>query len=90
MYYSIPSVMDAEFVPRRNDTLCAAKIQARRKTTPSLQMQMETVTRRTRISFECHSDLIMEDILNGLEEDEENEVGMSFEDLISSYVARCA
>ena len=58
LYYSIPSVRRAALhfaQPELSGSRC-------------LEESTTVVKRRTRVSFECHSDLLMEDLLGDLEE----------------------
>ena len=71
-YYSIPGVRSASLLGKDIDTSdlgtcrikgtssCPARLQTEQSKTQSLT----TVTRSTRISFECHPDLLLEELLN--------------------------
>mmetsp|Transcript_31143 Transcript_31143/g.62694 ORF Transcript_31143/g.62694 Transcript_31143/m.62694 type:complete len:172 (-) Transcript_31143:53-568(-) len=86
LYYSIPPVMDAEmkvgevtvsclekFSVHRNAVSCPSKLQTQAKSSP------KTISRKTCISFECHADKVMAELLAG-HDDEDNLID-SFDDL---------
>ena len=73
MYYSIPGVRNAEMQMKdidlsnlRNCLSCPARMQTVQATSIS------KVERSTRISYECHPDLLLEELLN---EDGSNSIG---------------
>jgi len=75
MYYSIPGVRSAKVLMKdidtsnlkasgiRNCISCPSRLQ-----TVQDKAQSQTVTRSSRISFECHPDLLLEDLLNDVED----------------------
>ena len=75
MYYSIPGVRSAKVLMKdidtsnleasqfRNCILCPSRLE-----TVQDKAQPRTVTRSSRISFECHPDLLLEDLLNDAED----------------------
>lgn len=65
MYYSIPAV--------RRDTLLFKDTVAIRTKGSGDDLSPQLVKRQSRISFECHTDLIMEEIMQALKD--EREVG---------------
>ena len=77
LYYSIPGVRSAMFLSTDIDTsdLGASKTKScpsRLQTTRGKARSSRTTTRSSCISFECHPDLMMEDLLSDLSlEDEE-------------------
>ena len=96
MYYSIPGVINASYLLEEVDLSNFAKSSIRRNCiscTSSLQTQEETLTRtverRTCISFECHTDLIMSDLLDDDDdedgdEEKKQEDGDDFEMVLSA------
>lgn len=89
LYYSIPGVRDAECF--HSDVGPSSIGSARRRNRINIQGHKEDpssqVTRQTRISVECHSGLIMMEMLKELQTyNEEQETGTDFEVLFSSYM----
>ena len=76
LYYSIPGVRSAELLGKDIDTsdlgtcqfksasCCPTRSQRRQ-----IRGRSHTVTRSTRISFECHPDLLYDDVFSSSEED---------------------
>ena len=82
MYYSIPGVRVAEMQMKeldvsnlRNCLSCPARMKTKTPSTPS---SLTTVTRSTCISYECHPDVFLEDLLN--DEDSEDLFDMDLDD----------
>lgn len=85
LYYSIPGVRSAKVLGRDIDTsdLATSKIPRDRgfKAEQDKASQSQTVTRRSCISFECHPDLLLEDLLDDdASSDEDFDLASSVED----------
>ena len=78
LYYSIPVVRRAEFSLEEPDM------------SHSNFKGSTTVKRRTRVSYECHTDLLMDDLLEDFEDEECNEsaleqIDLHFSELLDLY-----
>eukprot|EP00984_Skeletonema_dohrnii_P003926 scaffold1350_cov137-Skeletonema_dohrnii-CCMP3373.AAC.6 len=71
LYYSIPGVRRATFNLEEPDM----------SESVSLEGQSTTVKRCTRVSFECHSDLIMEDLFGEIDDEELDQLDLEQMDL---------
>ena len=96
MYYSIPAIKDAAYLLeevelsslekssiRRNCISCQSRMQTESETS------LNTVTRRSRISFECHSTMLMADLLD-YDEEEKQEEGCDDLDYLLNLVGQFA
>ena len=92
MYYSIPSVRDADMFLEEIDVsmIDQPHPKGRKYCTPNRKIDIDDetsssqsiVARRTCISFECHTDLLMYDILNEIET--EDDANVDIQDLLNA------
>lgn len=86
MYYSIPAVRDALFHGRSVDPANIIATSTTLSNSKGMQASApsQIVKRRTRVAFECHSDLLLEDVLgnaSNAETDDSNDA--SFDEFLS-------
>ncbi len=71
LYFSIPAVRTAAHLSRDVNMSCLRDVRSSRRESCPGQIQSTPITkveRQSRISFECHTDLIMEGILDDIED----------------------
>ena len=94
-YYSIPGVRSASLLGKDIDTsdLGSCRIKGTMSCPARLQTEQvkahspTTVTRSKRISFECHPDLLLEDLLNSGAGLEDFDLEEDTEDLLDFFMA---
>jgi len=93
MYYSIPGVLKASLILEDVDYSNISNISHAdswdRTSQPRLQEEAEDaieVSRRTRVTFECHPSVILENIMDDLEQELREDQNLNFDYIIVSML----
>ena len=73
LYYSIPQVRRASFV--QHDQM------------PIKGDEAQKVTRQSRLSFECHGDLLLDDLVAGIDQEMDDRFSQEDDDLFMSMLS---
>ncbi len=96
MYYSIPGVLKASLNLKEVDysditSLCHADSHPSSPSRPQEEVEDDAskVSRRTRVSFECHPSMLLEDMMDDLDQELGGEV-LDLEDILTNCCNRAS